>query len=184
MVAALTSWNAGTWLEAIAIVVAVAIAVMGGASRARRLRKPVVFRRAHAPGHLMDPQVWPRPPIILDPSEWYLARAVLQVDNRSDSDQTILIRWPRQLPRWLRRRGFYVATGRMVIPAHKGGWIGLCVVIVNGKKFRQRDRVLVRIRGRLANSGKRVGFTGFARLYQYPDLDGAEFRGGQTRPAS
>jgi len=186
MVAAFYSnWTAATWGAVLGPGIPVLLAIVAGAVRGRRLRKPVVIRRAKTSGHLLDYQFWPRAPAIGDSGSWQLARAVFQVNNRSDSDQSVLINGPpRARVIWLRRRrGLYLCPGRMVIPPQSGGWVGPCVVVSDGHQIKDRDRLLVRVGGRLGQSGKMIGYLGFARLYKYLIVDGADFRGGNSGPA-
>lgn len=176
----MSHWTAATWAGVVAAIVAV-LAAMGGVSRARRLRKPVVVRRARVPGHLLDYQLWPHSPFVIDPGNWQLARAVFQINNRSDVEQTVVLGWKPKARIW--KRGMSLCAGRLVLPPQTGGWVGICVVVAEGYEFKERSRVLCHTTGRIGQSGKRIGYFGFARLFQYEYLDGADFRGGHSAPA-
>ena len=177
-------WTAATWAAVLGTGAPVLLALVGGVTRSHRLRKPVVIRRARTPGKPLEERLWPRAPVVADPGAWQLARAVFQVNNRSDFEQVVLFNgFPRARILWLRRRrGLSLCPGQMVLAPQTGGWVGVCVVVRAGRPFKQRDRLFVRVSGRLGHNGKRISYMGFARLYQYPQVDGHDLRGGNAPP--
>lgn len=90
---------------------------------------------------------------------------MIQVENRTDFEQVVVLNGKPWSRIWRgKRRGLYLCAGRFALGPHDGGWIDLSTVVAAGHAFHSRKRLLVRISGRVGQSGKRMGFTGFARL--------------------